>query len=96
LLIDKPPRPYLTLTGEQVKKAADAVKQVSHGKRTATQTAIRYVLHHPAVTSAIVGIRTSGQLRDAAGTLSTPPLTEDEIAILKASVPAIVYTDHRN
>jgi aryl-alcohol dehydrogenase-like predicted oxidoreductase len=95
LLVNKPPRPYLDLTDEEVMRAAEAVKSVSGSRRSNAQTALRYVLHHPAVTSAVVGIRTMEQLIEVAATTGTPPLTDDEIKTLKESVRPLVYKEHR-
>jgi aryl-alcohol dehydrogenase-like predicted oxidoreductase len=95
LLIGKPPKPYLDRDEQQVKKAADAVKTISGNKRTPTQTAIRYVLQHAAVSSAVVGTRTMQQLEDVAATITSPELTNEEIIFLKNSIAANKYKDHR-
>ena len=95
LLVDKPAEPYLGYTTEQVQAAAAAVKQVSGNNRTPAHTAIRFALHHPAVTSAVVGIRTAKQLEDVIKAASTAPLTESELATLSNAVLPNRYTDHR-
>jgi aryl-alcohol dehydrogenase-like predicted oxidoreductase len=48
LLVNKPPKFYLNYSAEEVKKAVDALRAVSSGERNAAQTAIRFVLQHPA------------------------------------------------
>jgi aryl-alcohol dehydrogenase-like predicted oxidoreductase len=63
--------------------------------RTATQTALRYVLQHPAVTAAVVGVSKLEQLEEVAGTMSTPTLEAEEMKILQDSIPAKIYTEHR-
>lgn len=95
LLVDKPPKPYLNYDVEEVQKAADAVRALSSGGRLPAQTAIRYVLHHPAVTTAVVGVSSIDQLDEAVGALSTPALGEDEIRQLQSVLPANQYTEHR-
>jgi aryl-alcohol dehydrogenase-like predicted oxidoreductase len=95
LLIGKPPKPYLDLDEQQVKKATDAVMSVSGKTRTPTQTAIRYVLQHPAVTAAVVGTRTLQQLEEVAATIASPELTFEEMDFLKNSVAPNKYKDHR-
>lgn len=95
LLIDKSPRDYLNYNESQVLKAKEAVNSVSSEARNAAQTAIRYVLQNPAVTSAIVGIRTMEQLKEAVETINTPQLTEDEMKVLRDSVPVNFYQQHR-
>jgi aryl-alcohol dehydrogenase-like predicted oxidoreductase len=95
LLINKPAGEYLGYTAREVATAAAAVQSVSGPHRTTAQTAIRFVLHHPAVTSAIAGIRTMEQLEEIVNTINTPPLTEKEMQTLQQSVPPKKYEMHR-
>ncbi len=87
LLIDKPAKPYLNYNENQIAEAANAVKLISSGKRSTAQTAIQFVLKNPAVTSAVVGIRTKAQLKEAVEAINTPPLNQEEMKILRESVP---------
>ncbi len=95
LLINKPAKPYLNYDEASVTKAATAIKNLSHNKRGATQTALQFVLQQPAITSAIVGIRTVEQLNEAVKTLASPALTEQEYKQLYDSLPKNYYKDHR-
>ena len=95
LLIDKPAKAYLNYTDEQVSKMGKAIKSLSTDQRSAAQIAIQYVLQNPAVTSVIVGIRTMDQLKDAVLAIDNPVLTDDEIKILRESIPANFYEQHR-
>lgn len=95
LLVDKPARPYLDQSEESVRSAAEAVKTVSDGKRSPAQTAIDFVLQHPAVTSVVVGMHTKKQIEDAVDTLVNPSLTDDEMEYLKNKIPARKYLEHR-
>ena len=95
LLVDKPSKPHLDYSEEEVSKMANAVRQFSGENRTAAQTAIQYVLNHPAVTSAIVGMRTVEQLEEAVQTINTFPLKGDELMHLKKTLPAKYYKEHR-
>jgi aryl-alcohol dehydrogenase-like predicted oxidoreductase len=63
--------------------------------RTTAQTALRFVLDHPAITSAVVGLRTKDQVAEAAGTMDTKPLTAIEMWELRAVLPANRYEEHR-
>ena len=94
LLVDKPSKPYLNYNEKQIADAADAIKLVSSDKRNAAQTAIQYVLKNPAITSAIVGIRTMEQLKEAVAAIDTPALTEREIKILRESFPVNLYENN--
>lgn len=95
LLVNKPAKPYLNYNEKQITDAANAVKSISSNKRNAAQTAIQYALKNPAITSAIVGIRTMEQLKEAVETINTPALTEEEIKILREAVPVNFYQQHR-
>jgi aryl-alcohol dehydrogenase-like predicted oxidoreductase len=95
LLINKPPKPYLNYSEAEVKKAAGAVQAVSNAQRNATQTILHYVLQHPAITSAIVGIRTVEQLKEAINTMNAPELTKKETTLLQQSIPVNYYEQHR-
>lgn len=95
LLINKPARPYLELDENEVRQAAEAVSLTTHAGSSATHTAIRYVLHHPAVSSAVVGIRNIVQLEQAAGAADEEPLPVKDMEILRKSVKRFYYKEHR-
>jgi len=95
LLVDKPAKNYLSYSREQVQSAATAIKEASAQDRSAAQTAIQFVLAHPAITSAVVGVRTLEQLRDAAETVAAPELSSNEIEALRKSLKPNYYTEHR-
>jgi aryl-alcohol dehydrogenase-like predicted oxidoreductase len=92
LLVDKPAKAYLEYTEEEVSKASRAIHFVAGDRATAAQSAVGFVLKHPAVISAVAGIRTEAQLQDV-----IPPLdlTDREYGFLKDSVPKAYYVDHR-
>jgi aryl-alcohol dehydrogenase-like predicted oxidoreductase len=94
LLINKPAKSYLEHPADAVEKAARVVSMIS-SERSPTQTAISYVLQHKAVTSAIVGMRTSAQLRDAIGSINAGELNAEELSSLRAASPALQYKEHR-
>lgn len=95
LLIDKAPKPYLNYTAAEVAKMAKLVGALCTGQRSRAQTAIQYVLQHPAVTSVVVGMHTAAQLDEAIHSLEIPPLGREEIGMLAAALPANRYTEHR-
>lgn len=95
LLIDKPATPYLNYNEIQIADAAKAIKSVAKNQRNAAQVAIQYVLKNPAITSAIVGIRTIEQLNDAVNAINNLVLSDEEIKILEESVPVNFYEQHR-
>jgi aryl-alcohol dehydrogenase-like predicted oxidoreductase len=95
LLVGKSAKDYLGYTAAEIKTAAGAIQKCVTDHRTATQTAVRFVLQHPAVTSAIVGISKMEQLEDVAGTSNSSILLEKEINILRESISAKKYQEHR-
>jgi aryl-alcohol dehydrogenase-like predicted oxidoreductase len=95
LLVGKPAKDYLGYTEAEIKMAAGAIQKCVTDHRTATQTALRFVLQHPAVTSAIVGISKMEQLEDVAGTINSSILLEKEINTLRESISAKKYQEHR-
>lgn len=95
LLVDKEPINYLQHSADTVKKAAIAIREVSVKGRDPVQSSISYSLSNEAVTSAIVGIRNIGQLKEALAVFSRPQLHEDELCYLKTKIPAARYQEHR-
>lgn len=91
LLVNKPAVPYLDYSEAEVQKAKDAIAAVSE-ERSPAQTALKYALMHPVVSSAVAGIRTMEQLEELAR--ETPRLNEMEYEQLTAAVPVKDYTQH--
>ncbi len=95
LLVSKPATAFLNYTLEQVAEAARVIKEVSSDARSATASAIRFVIDHPAILSAIVGIRTNEQLKNAVDSVYAKPLTELERHQLSTTLPIHYYEEHR-
>ena len=95
LLVNKPAVPYLNYTAGEVAAAAAAVHRNTTAGRDAAQTALRFVLQQPAVSSAVVGMRTMAQLTDALKAVHAPALLPAETESLQQSVPANRYEAHR-
>lgn len=95
LLAGKPASEYLDYSSSEVQSMADAVKKLSGTKRTASQTAIQFVLNHPAVTAAVTGIRTMEQLADICDAANAPLLSGEEMAGLGKIIDRNRYKEHR-
>lgn len=95
LLVDKPAKEYLGHSKEEVAKAAKAIHELSDKERTPAQTAIQFVLHNSAITSAVAGIRTMEQLKEVTGAASASPLTAKEMQMLNDSIKPMMYEQHR-
>jgi aryl-alcohol dehydrogenase-like predicted oxidoreductase len=95
LLVNKPAAAYLNYSEAEVAKAAAAIQAVSNDQRGPAQTALRFVLQQPGITSAIVGMRTQQQLQDAIKATTAPALSQEELTILKQSLLINHYDQHR-
>lgn len=93
LLINKPPKEYLNHSAQEITNAAKSIQSISGEERNAAQTAIQYVLRHPAVTSAVIGIRNAQQLKEVTG--NTKGLTNEEVSMLQQSISPNTYEQHR-
>jgi aryl-alcohol dehydrogenase-like predicted oxidoreductase len=94
LLVSKPPESFLNYTKVQVGKMSDAIKSVS-GNLTPYKTAAQFVLRQAAVSSAVIGIRTEEQLKDALNISEQDTLSQDQWKVLDSVLPANKYSDHR-
>lgn len=94
LLVDKPAKPYLTYTEDEVNQVKNMVTTLST-KRTATDTALQFTLRNDAVSSAVIGIRTMKQLEQSIQALASNPFSPDEIQTLRNSLSPLTYQDHR-
>ncbi|MGV3504846.1 MAG: aldo/keto reductase [Adhaeribacter sp.] len=95
LLLGKPAAPYLQFPAGAVEKAAAAIRQVAGGTRSGAEVAGRFVLAQPAVTAAVIGIRTREQLEAALALARSAPLKPEELQLLRQVLPANTYEQHR-
>jgi len=95
LLASKPAAGYLDHDVAVVKRAQRLLAKVTEEEATPGQTAIRYCLAHPGVTTVACGMRTMSQLEENAAAGDLPPLTDDHLGALRAAAPASVYAAHR-
>lgn len=94
LLISKPPESFLNYSSEQVEKMNAAIRSMS-ARCSPFETATQYVLQHPPVCSAVIGIRTMEQLQDALDAGKLNSLTYLNMEDLGTVLPANKYIDHR-
>lgn len=95
LLADKPAASYLNYDAPAVEQAANAVKALSGPQRSPAQTALRFVLQHPAIAAAVVGIRIAQQLEEAVAAALSPAIGEREMEQLRTAVAPNYYEQHR-
>jgi aryl-alcohol dehydrogenase-like predicted oxidoreductase len=91
----KPPADYLELGASEVKAAQDALRVLSGSDGKAAQTAIRFVLSHPAVTAVAAGASSEAQVEANAAAADAPALTEADQRALREAVRQLRYTNHR-
>ncbi len=92
---DKAQKGYLGIEGEELVKLRHHLEQLCDEKRSLTQLAIRYSLAHPATGAVIPGASSSEQLRHNVEAGNLPPLTEQEVSLIRSLRPANTYTQHR-
>ena len=95
LLAEKQAIPYLSWSAAEVAHTAEIVHSITGRNSSAAQTAIRFVLQHQALNSAVMGIRTVVQLEDVVAAANFPQLTLQEIDLLLRVSPIQYYTAHR-
>ncbi len=95
ILVSKPPEVFLNYSMEEVGRARQALASVSSQLYGTADRAIHFVLDHPAISAAVVGIRTKAQLAEALDAGSSPPLNPLHAEILRSTLAANTYTDHR-
>lgn len=94
LLAGKTAASFLNYDSAAVEQAAKTIESIS-GQRIASHTATRFVLQHPAITTAVVGIRNEKQLREAIGAMDSVALSDAEMKLLRNAVATNFYDAHR-
>lgn len=95
LLLNKAPAAYLHYTAEEVARVAAAIRQVAADTGTAADVAGRFVLAHPAITSAVLGIRTHEHLSAALHLAGAAALTKAQLQTLRQALAVNTYQQHR-
>lgn len=93
LLAGKPPKPYLNYNAVEVAKAAQAISAQKNNHPA--ETAIKYTLMHPAISAAVVGIRTKQQLMEAINAEQMADLTAHDLTSLQNAINPNRYSEHR-
>jgi aryl-alcohol dehydrogenase-like predicted oxidoreductase len=93
LLVDKPAQAFLEFSADGVRKIQDKLSACLPRNESKTALALAYVLHHPAISSAVAGIRTMEQLNDI---IASSNFVLDEKTYLALSrLLALTYKEHR-
>jgi aryl-alcohol dehydrogenase-like predicted oxidoreductase len=91
----KPPAEYLGLAASEVQAAQEALRAISGSDKDMAQTAIRFVLSHPAVTAVAAGASSVAQVEANVAAADRPPLSESAQRSLRGAVQQLRYTSHR-
>ena len=96
LLIDKPTKEYLQLTSGEVGHAKRNVERVAASLGISKMhVVLAYVLSHPEVSLATVGIRTRAQLHELNSMIERPLVLPKEVRTeLERGVRRLAYTEH--
>lgn len=95
LLAGKQAAAYLNYTATQVAAMSATVSSLRTPDELSSSVALQYVLQNPAVTSTVVGIRTTAQLQEAIAAADRQPLSAAAITLLQATLPPAHYSEHR-
>jgi aryl-alcohol dehydrogenase-like predicted oxidoreductase len=95
LLVNKEPESFLNYTEDQVETQARAIEMLSSPVRASDRIALSWCLQQPAISSAVVGIRTPDQLRSILGKADEIPLTHKEFEKISNVLSPNKYELHR-
>jgi aryl-alcohol dehydrogenase-like predicted oxidoreductase len=95
MLVNKPAKDYLGHPAERIAAAAQFLQGIEIGRQTSAQSAIQYVLQHPAIVAAVAGMRTPAQLVEIAASPDKSALSDADVEMLEEVLPAMHYGQHR-
>lgn len=95
MLVKKPVKEYLGHSKDIMTAAAQLLQGIAVTTHTATQAAILFVLQHPAITAAVIGMSRTEQLAEVAATVNKEKLTKPDMEMLQNILPAKFYEQHR-
>lgn len=95
LLAGKAAKNYLSHSEHSVKDIVSLLNSISDSKRSSLQSALRFVLLNPSITSAVTGIRSSPQLIEIVDTLNSSTINNRDLEILREKIPSLQYQEHR-
>ena len=95
MLAGKKAQEYLGHSPEEMEAAAQLLQGIGIPLRTAAQSALLYVLNHPAITAVITGMSRMEQLTEIAATAGKEKLTVKDMEMLQDILPPKTYELHR-
>jgi aryl-alcohol dehydrogenase-like predicted oxidoreductase len=97
LLADSKPvdKGFLDYDADQITALRHALQPLVHTGRSLSQLAIRFTLSQPGVAATIPGASSIAQLEHNLDAAALPPLTEEEVALIRSVSRANRYEQHR-
>ncbi len=86
---------YLDYNSQSIDLLKDKVFIASNEERSIIQTMLKWVLHHPAVTTVVAGIRNEAQLDEVIATIDAPDLDDEMYQMLSEVLAPNLYQQHR-
>jgi aryl-alcohol dehydrogenase-like predicted oxidoreductase len=95
ILVSKPAEPYLNYSKEEVTTVRNVLQSVSTEHLKPADRAVHFVLDHPAISAAVIGIRTPQQLNEAVHAGKSSALNLRQLEMLRNVLQPNAYADHR-
>jgi aryl-alcohol dehydrogenase-like predicted oxidoreductase len=95
LLAGKIPEVYLNYKSREIELLVNEMKKLTDDKTKLSHLALRWILSHSAVTSAVVGIRTKEQLKEALAYSESTVIEKEKLDALGKVLPLAYYQAHR-
>jgi aryl-alcohol dehydrogenase-like predicted oxidoreductase len=95
LLVSKPSKAYLNYSEEEVEKLQSLVKEIDGFGTPSSKVALGFILNKTTISSAVIGIRTMGQLEEVLNAANGQKLTSDELKMLYDIIAPNYYENHR-
>lgn len=86
---------YLDYSLEELQETIPLLREKIADSRSMTEVALQYNLANPAVSSVIAGASKVEQIRENAKAVRADPLSDEELAIIKAITKRSTYEQHR-
>lgn len=95
LLGGKTPEAYLNYKSREIELLVNEMKKLTDDKTKLSHVALQWILSHSAVTSAVVGIRTKEQLKEALTYVESTAIEKAKFDELGKILPPAQYQAHR-
>jgi len=95
LLAGKTPEAFLNSESEEIELLVNEMKKLTDDKTKLSHVALQWILSHSAVTSAVVGIRTKEQLKEALAYPESTSIGKGDLNDLGKVLPPAQYQAHR-